>query len=131
MITFPENRFKNCNFLQNMRLFLNLSKKSVEPVLNRAQHNRRIRVRQSRSDALADALRFSLISWLEFGDGVENEDLSPFCTFVQRRQKFVDDRFCQKIVSADFGQRGDGVRDDHRIRIRKKILQSGFGNLSS
>lgn len=98
--------------------------------LNGRQDDGGVRVRQPRRDPLANALRLPFVLRLVVREAVQDEHLAPFGALVQRRQQLVDrarvhldQRAAGRAALVDLGQGGDGVRDDHRVRIGQQLAQ--------
>mmetsp|Transcript_69392 Transcript_69392/g.201331 ORF Transcript_69392/g.201331 Transcript_69392/m.201331 type:complete len:285 (-) Transcript_69392:17-871(-) len=88
-----------------------------------------------RGDPLSDGLGILGARGCVERQGIQDEDLPPLVALVQRRQK-LRDRFpllqIQEVAPQrlrDLRQARDGVRDDHRVLIRQKVLQDLYESL--
>ena len=70
--------------------------------LNSREHNSSIGVREPRGNPLADVLGLLLVLRLVCGQGVQDEDLSPFRALIQSSQELIDSGRVQISQSSSY-----------------------------
>mmetsp|Transcript_49959 Transcript_49959/g.109151 ORF Transcript_49959/g.109151 Transcript_49959/m.109151 type:complete len:373 (+) Transcript_49959:458-1576(+) len=104
----------------------------LENHFDRSQHNSRIRMSQSGLDTLNCVARIFFISRIQLGQGVQNENLSPFRALQQGREQLLSDTTRAVIVQVqqgspgcflNLGQCSNGIRHHDRVAITKQITR--------
>lgn len=91
-------------------------------------------MRQTWSDALADALRLAVILRRIIGQRIQDEDLAPLGALVERSQQLVyglrvylHQRLTARAGLVDLGQRSYRIRD-HLVIIKWLFVALSFAN---